>query len=75
MDAVPESGRKGPVIDHQVQLSTENERVNIGLDGRTHLARPNKILRRERVQGKQSFFCSVGYEHDWKPYPVDRYRD
>ena len=33
----------------------------------------DRILRRERGQGKTNIPCSADQEQDWQPYPVDPY--
>ena len=33
----------------------------------------DRILKRERGQGKKHFPCSADHEQDWQPYPVDPY--
>ena len=72
VDAVAESGRN-PVSKHQpirFSLSMENERVDVGREGRTRLARP--ILKPGRGQGNIHFPCSSAHhEQDWQPYPVN----
>ena len=70
MDAAAEIGRN-PMSKHQISLSTKNEQVYAGRDGRTRLARPNSQAR--TGTGKYPFPCSADHEQDWQPHPVDPY--
>ena len=69
MDTVVESGRDPASLSTRFGLGVENKQAGAGRDGRTCLSR-EKILRRERVQGKNIL---ADHEQDWKPYPVDPY--
>ena len=42
-------------------------------DGTAEPVSRDRILRRERGNGKNVFFSSVGNEQDWQPDPVDPY--
>ena len=42
-------------------------------DGTAEPISQDKILRRERGQGKRHFPCSADHEQDWQPYTVDPY--
>ena len=64
MDTVEESGRN-PASKHQIQADRGEWVADEGRDGRTCLAW-NKILRRERRQGKAHFHfpCSADHEQE-----------
>ena len=42
-------------------------------DGTAEPVSRDRLLRRERGQGKVHFPCSADHEQDWQPYPVDPY--
>ena len=42
-------------------------------DGMVETVSRDRILRRERGQGKNKFSCSADHEEHWQPYPVDAY--
>ena len=42
-------------------------------NGTAELVSQAQIIRRERGQGNVHAPCSVDYEQDWQPYPVDLY--
>ena len=69
LNAVAESGRKGksPRICTRFSLGVENERANVGRDGRTCLARPNS----QAWTGRVKVPCLAGHMQDWQPYPID----
>ena len=47
--------------------------IRLTRDGTAETVSRDRILRRERGQGKLHFPCSADHELDWQPYPVDPY--
>ena len=66
MDAVAEIGRN-PV---RTRFSLSMAMSRLTRDGTAEPVSRGQILRRERGQRKNIFFCSAGHEQLWQLYPV-----